>query len=231
MASGRTAHLASLSQQPACPQHSAAVACTLLLPQVEAGNNGMVTRAKGWAGGAHWKYRAVPQVGLGTRLVKKEMGSFVAGAALSPSALAAAGQVQTEAGPVGSQQACGVSSCCFIILLILHRRQPRAASRRVARRAAPSLRSAPPGECSSSYSCGNGCLWKLYSCSRAGRTAYTSSRAHALLRWRRSPYLLAVLHACSQPSKPIPLCPPALPCSRKNDPLDFVALMEAQVRR
>ncbi|KAI7835644.1 hypothetical protein COHA_010458 [Chlorella ohadii] len=28
---------------------------------VEAGNNGMVTRAKGWAGGAHWKYRAVPQ--------------------------------------------------------------------------------------------------------------------------------------------------------------------------
>ncbi|PRW32517.1 condensin complex subunit 2 [Chlorella sorokiniana] len=28
---------------------------------VEAGSNNMVTRAKGWAGGAHWKYRAVPQ--------------------------------------------------------------------------------------------------------------------------------------------------------------------------
>jgi hypothetical protein len=30
---------------------------------IEAGSNGMVTRAKGWAGASHWKYRAVPQVG------------------------------------------------------------------------------------------------------------------------------------------------------------------------
>ncbi|EFN54475.1 hypothetical protein CHLNCDRAFT_135132 [Chlorella variabilis] len=28
---------------------------------IEAGSNSMVTRAKGWAGASHWKYRAVPQ--------------------------------------------------------------------------------------------------------------------------------------------------------------------------
>lgn len=30
---------------------------------IEAGSNGMVTRAKGWAGASHWRYRAVPQPG------------------------------------------------------------------------------------------------------------------------------------------------------------------------
>jgi hypothetical protein len=29
---------------------------------MEAGSNDMVTRARGWAGASHWRYRALPQV-------------------------------------------------------------------------------------------------------------------------------------------------------------------------
>lgn len=51
-----------------CQQHHHSAAADALGEDaiqwlIEAGSNNAATRAKGWAGGAHWKYRAVPQVG------------------------------------------------------------------------------------------------------------------------------------------------------------------------
>lgn len=69
-ATGWPKRCAPLACSPASPQHQDQRQPHAAEPLeqdaiqwlIEAGSNGMVTRAKGWAGASHWRYRAVPQV-------------------------------------------------------------------------------------------------------------------------------------------------------------------------
>ena len=52
-----------LCLQAAGGAHAEALGEDALHWLMEAGSNDMVTRARGWAGASHWRYRALPQVG------------------------------------------------------------------------------------------------------------------------------------------------------------------------
>ena len=73
---------------------------------IEAGSNDMVTRAQGWAGASHWRYRAVPQVRAEAREVA--LGDGTQQGALSAAAVSSRSRSRSLGIPTSRASAQGM---------------------------------------------------------------------------------------------------------------------------